>query len=108
ISGRATFRNEENRAIACPDPTGHPGSIMANSSSLGRLAILLAVIMMAAGKVAYGTWLGAVPSQLYVLTCFSLLTLIFLPLHARKRGQYVPGQRLLLNVSTALCFLFYF
>ncbi len=81
---------------------------MANSSSLGRLAILLAVIMMAAGKVAYGTWLGAVPSQLYVLMCFSLLTLIFLPLHARKRGQFVPGQLLLLNVSTALCFLFFF
>lgn len=81
---------------------------MANRRVSGRLAILAAVILMAIGKVAYGTWLSAVPSPLYVLVSFSLITLIFLPFHGRKTGQSAPGPLLLLNISTALCFLFFF
>jgi drug/metabolite transporter (DMT)-like permease len=79
-----------------------------SSTTVGRLAVLVAVILMAGGKVAYGTWLGAVPSPIYVLMCFSLITAIFLPIYGRRTGEFALKPLLLLNVSTALCFLFFF
>jgi drug/metabolite transporter (DMT)-like permease len=79
-----------------------------SSTTIGRLAALLAVILMAGGKVAYGTWLGAVPSPVYVLLCFSLITAIFLPIYGRRTGEFALVPLLLLNGSTALCFLFFF
>lgn len=79
-----------------------------NDASIGRLSVMAAVIMMAAGKVAYGTWLIDVPSPIYVLFCFSLVTAYFLPVHGRETGEYSLRRILLLNGATALCFLFFF
>ena len=38
----------------------------------GRAAVLIAVSLQAAGKVAYGTWLGPVPAPLFVFVSFTL------------------------------------
>jgi drug/metabolite transporter (DMT)-like permease len=81
---------------------------MLSSGTAGRILITIAVILMAGGKVAYGTWLGSIPSPVYVLFCFSLLTLIFWPLFGRRAGELAWKPILLLNFSTALCFLFFF
>ena len=79
-----------------------------STTTIGRLAVLLAVMLMAGGKVAYGTWLGAVPSPVYVLFCFSLISAFFLPIYGRRTGEFALKPLVLLNVSTALCFLFFF
>lgn len=81
---------------------------MLSGGVAGRIFVTIAVILMAGGKVAYATWLGAIPSPVYVLFCFSLLTLIFWPLFGCRVGELAWKPILLLNFSTALCFLFFF
>jgi drug/metabolite transporter (DMT)-like permease len=81
---------------------------MLSGGVAGRIFVTIAVILMAGGKVAYATWLSAIPSPVYVLFCFSLLTLIFWPLFGCRVGELAWKPILLLNFSTALCFLFFF
>lgn len=79
-----------------------------NRATTGRALVMVAVFMMAAGKVAYGTLLTAVPSQIYVLFCFGVMPLLFWPRYGRRVGTMSWRPILLLNLSTALCFLFFF
>ena len=79
-----------------------------SSTSLGRLAVFLAVLLQAIGKVAYGTWLADFPSPLFVLVS-SVLTAAFF-LGSSRQGVGGPAWKplLLLNTSTALTFLCFF
>ncbi|MCR5858025.1 DMT family transporter [Mesorhizobium sp. J428] len=79
-----------------------------NRATTGRVLVMVAVFMMAAGKVAYGTLLTAVPSQVYVLFCFGVMPLLFWPRYGRRVGTVAWRHVLMLNLSTALCFLFFF
>ena len=74
----------------------------------GRVAVLCAVLLQAAGKVSYGTWLIAVPSTLFVLVSFTLAAVMFAVTSGRTIGQRSFGWILLLNVSTAVTFLAFF
>lgn len=82
------------------------GSI--DRATAGRILVMVAVFMMAAGKVAYGTLLIAVPSQVYVLFCFAVMPIIFWPRYGRRVGDLACRHVIMLNLSTALCFLFFF
>jgi len=64
--------------------------------------------MQALGKVAYGTWLGAIPSNLFVFLSFALTAVFFLAVSGRGVGERVWGPLLLLNVATALTFIAFF
>jgi len=79
-----------------------------SSLGFGRAAIVLAVFMQALGKVAYGTWLGAIPSNLFVFLSFALTAVFFLAVSGRGVGERVWGPLLLLNVATALTFIAFF
>lgn len=79
-----------------------------SDSTIGRLCVLVAITMMSIGKVAYGTWLTEVPSSVYTFFCFGMIAAVFLPLFGRRRGKLSWKHLLLLNGSTALCFLFFF
>ncbi len=74
----------------------------------GRVAVLSAVLLQAAGKVSYGTWLGAVPSTLFVLISFTIAAVMFTVISGRTTGQRAFGWVLLLNASTAITFLAFF
>jgi len=54
----------------------------------GRTAVLCAVLLQAAGTVAYGTWLVMVPSPLFVLASFSLTAVVFALSAGRGRAQH--------------------
>ncbi|MBB4000620.1 hypothetical protein [Aureimonas pseudogalii] len=70
--------------------------------------IVLAVLMQALGKVAYGTWLVAVPSNLFVFLSFALTAAFFLVMSRRGIGEHAWGPLLLLNAATALTFITFF
>ncbi len=74
----------------------------------GRAAVLIAVLLQAAGKVAYGTWLSIVPTALFVLVSFSLTAVLFATAAQRTRGERAIALLVLLNTSTAVTFLAFF
>ena len=53
----------------------------------GRTAVLIAVSLQAAGKVAYGTWLGPVPALLFVFVSFALAATLFTVVSGRAAGR---------------------
>ncbi len=73
----------------------------------GRTVVLAAVLLQAAGKVSYGTWLGAVPSALFVFVSFSLTAGVF-AVTMKTVGQRAVGWLVLLNAATAITFLAFF
>ena len=79
-----------------------------NRTALGRFAVLLAVLLQAGGQVAYGTYLQALPSPLFVFGSFLLATLFFLGVSGG--GARAPAWTVLivLNAATALTFLSFF
>ncbi len=79
-----------------------------SSVGFGRAMIVLAVLMQALGKVAYGTWLGTVPSNLFVFLSFALTAAFFLAVSRRGVGERAWGPLLLLNAATALTFIAFF
>lgn len=83
-------------------------SPFSSSVAFGRSAIMLAVFLQALGKVAYGTWLGAVPSSLFVFLSFALTAAFFLVVSGRGVGERAWGPLLLLNVATAVTFIAFF
>ncbi len=74
----------------------------------GRAAVLAAVVMQSVAQVAYGTWLTAVPSPLFVFGTFLMTAGFFLVVSGRggTRGAWAP--LLILNFGTALAFLSFF
>lgn len=76
--------------------------------TIGRLVIVLAVFLQAAGKVMYGTWLPNVPSPFFVFVSFALTAAFFLGISGRGIGDSAWRPLLLLNASTALTFLSFF
>jgi drug/metabolite transporter (DMT)-like permease len=64
--------------------------------------------MQALGKVAYGTWLGDIPSNLFVFLSFALTAVFFLVVSGREVGERAWGPLLLLNVATAVTFIAFF
>lgn len=74
----------------------------------GRAAILLAVLLQATGKVAYGTFLGAIPSPVFVFVSLSITAALFLLLSRKGAGERAWKQLLLLNAATAITFLSFF
>ncbi len=79
-----------------------------SSVGFGRCMIVLAVLMQALGKVAYGTWLGGVPSNLFVFPSFALTAAFFLAVSRRGVGEAAWGPLLALNAATALTFIAFF
>jgi multidrug transporter EmrE-like cation transporter len=79
-----------------------------SAANFGRAMIVLAVLLQAVGKVAYGTWLAAFPSPLFVFISFTLTAAFFLTLSRQGSGVQAWGPLLLLNVSTALTFICFF
>lgn len=88
-------------------PFRHQRSL-ASTNAIGRVAVLLAVLLQACGQVAYGTYLTALPSPLFVFGSFVLATAFFLVVSGR--GARFPAWKplLLLNASTVLTFLSFF
>lgn len=88
-------------------PFRHPTPLV-SAKAVGRVSVLLAVLLQACGQVAYGTYLTALPSPLFVFGSFVLATAFFLAVSGR--GAKFPAWKplLLLNVSTALTFLSFF
>ncbi|WP_245198870.1 hypothetical protein [Jiella mangrovi] len=68
----------------------------------------MAVFLQALGKVVYGTWLGAVPSNLFVFLSFALTAAFFFVVSGRGVGERAWGPLLLLNVATAVTFIAFF
>ncbi len=85
-----------------------PRRPLVSTHAVGRAAVLLAVLLQACGQVAYGTYLTALPSPLFVFGSFLLATAFFL--FVSGRGARFPAWKplLLLNASTALTFLSFF
>lgn len=84
-------------------------TMLSSAVSQGRLAVVAAVLLQAVGKVAFGTWLVAVPSPVFVFASFLMTAVFFLARSGRGVGARAWGPLLLLNASTALTFLcFYF
>ncbi len=81
---------------------------MFTTADAGRLAILAAVLIQAAAKVAYGTFLTAVPSSFFVLFSFALAAVFFLSVSRKGMGRPAWGALALLNVATAVAFLSFF
>lgn len=79
-----------------------------SSASFGRAVIVLAVLLQAMGKVAFGTWLADLPSTLFVFISFTLAAVFFLAVSRRGVGKLMWGTVLLLNASTALTFICFF
>ena len=79
-----------------------------SAAGIGRAVIVLAVLLQAVGKVAYGTWLAAFPSALFVLVSFALTAAFFLALSRQGVGDLAWAPLLLLNASTALTFISFF
>ncbi|WP_244497195.1 DMT family transporter [Aureimonas sp. D3] len=79
-----------------------------SSVSSGRVMIILAVFLQAVGKVAFGTWLTSVPSNLFVFFSFALTAAFFLALSRKGVGAPALGALVLLNASTALTFICFF
>lgn len=79
-----------------------------SSVSVGRLAVLFAVILQAIGKIAFGTWLAEFPSPLFVFISFSLTAAFFLSFSRQGAGELAWAPLILLNASTALTFLCFF
>mgnify|MGYP004516707935 CR=1 FL=1 len=75
---------------------------------IGRCAVLLAVLLQAGGQVAYGTYLWALPSPLFVFVSFLAAMLFFLAVSGRGAGAPAWKPLLVLNVATALTFLSFF
>ncbi len=88
--------------------TGQVGGRGAARPVMGRLAVLLAVVLQAAGQVAYGTWLTTIPSPLFVFGTFLLGTLFFLVVSGRGTTKGAWKPLLLLNAATTLSFLCFF
>lgn len=81
---------------------------MGSDVNVARAAIFAAVFLQAIGKVAYGTWLAAFPSPLFVFFSFTLTAALFLCLSRRGIGELAWRPLVLLNVATALTFLCFF
>lgn len=80
----------------------------ASAANFGRVMIVLAVLLQAIGKVAFGTWLAAFPSPLFVFISFAATAAFFLALSRQGAGKQSWRALLLLNASTALTFLCFF
>lgn len=78
------------------------------AATLGRCAVLLAVLLQAGGQVAYGTYLRTLPSPLFVFASFLAAMLFFLAVSGRGAGAPAWKPLLVLNVATALTFLSFF
>jgi len=78
------------------------------TAEAGRLAVLLAMLMQAAGKVAFGTMLTAIPSQLFVLISLTLTATLFLTFGRSGVGLQSWKALAVLNTSTAVAFLCFF
>ena len=74
----------------------------------GRTAALLAVIIQAAGKVIYGTWLSHIPASLFVLVSFALTAIVCILYADRSHGKPCFLLFLLLNIATTVTFFAYF
>lgn len=81
---------------------------LVSTVGFGRAVIVLAVLLQAAGKVMFGTWLAAFPSPFFVLISFAITAAFFLALSRRGAGARAWGPLLVLNASTALTFLSFF
>ena len=79
-----------------------------SATNFGRVMIFLAVLLLAIGKVMFGTWLADFPSPFFVFVSFAITAAFFLALSRRGAGEKAWGPLLLLNASTALTFLSFF
>lgn len=88
--------------------SGQVGTRSVARPLMGRCAVQLAVVLQAAGQVAYGTWLTALPSPLFVCGTFILATSFFLVVSGRgtTTGSWKP--LLMLDAATTLSFLSFF
>lgn len=78
-----------------------------SDEGLGRVAVILAVCLMAAGKVLYGSMLTSVSSPLFVFASFSITGVLFLSA-TRKMPRRDLGLVLALNIATAAAFMLFF
>lgn len=81
---------------------------ISTTADAGRAAILAAVLIQAAAKVAYGTFLTTVSSSFFVLFSFIFAAAFFLSFSRRGAGRPAWGPLVLLNVATAVTFLSFF
>lgn len=81
---------------------------MTSSKSFPQLMIFMAVFLQAIGKIAYGTWLGDVPSSLFVFVSFAITAAFFLLVSRGRPGDRAWGLLVMLNLATALTFLCFF
>jgi drug/metabolite transporter (DMT)-like permease len=78
-----------------------------SDEGLGRVAVIVAVCLMAAGKVLYGSMLTGVSSPLFVFASFSITGVLFLSA-TRTMPRRDLGLMLALNAATAAAFMLFF